>query len=206
MNAGPTAERVYETLKQAIMDRSFRPGDRLDPAVLSERLNSSTTPVREALERLVGEDLVESRTGSGFYLPAIDEPALEDIYAWNSQVLALALRGWGKRGVSAAVRSRSEAADGKETLAERTGSLFAEIAGRSPNGEHIRALQSINARLHAVRIIEPLVLENGEAELAAIETALAADDRSGLRRLLGGYHRRRLRAGGAILRAHYRAP
>ena len=52
MNAGPTAERVYDTLKRAMMERRFRPGDRLDPAMLAEDLNSSTTPVREALDRL----------------------------------------------------------------------------------------------------------------------------------------------------------
>jgi DNA-binding GntR family transcriptional regulator len=188
------------------MERGFRAGARLDPAVLAEELNSSTTPVREAIERLVGEDLVESRTGSGFYMPALDEPGLEDMYAWSSQVLALAVRNWGKQQGGAEARSGDETAHQEETLAARTARTFAEIAARSDNGEHVRALRSVNARLQAIRIIEPLVLDDGDSELAAIETARAVDDRPGLRRFLGGYHRRRVRAGGAILRAHYRAP
>ena len=39
MNSGPTAERVHEVLKRRIMGREFRPGDRLDPAVLAAPLS-----------------------------------------------------------------------------------------------------------------------------------------------------------------------
>ncbi|MGK4455738.1 GntR family transcriptional regulator, partial [Klebsiella pneumoniae] len=59
MNSGPTAERVHEALKRRIMGREFRPGDRLDPAVLAAPLSSSVTPVRDALHLLTGEGLVE---------------------------------------------------------------------------------------------------------------------------------------------------
>src|SRR3546814_5703166 len=79
MNSGHTAERVYDAIKQRIMAHEFRPGDRLDPAVLAELLASSVTPVRHALHMLAGEGLVEARTSGGFHLPSIDEPGLEDL-------------------------------------------------------------------------------------------------------------------------------
>src|SRR3546814_6150334 len=86
MNAGLTSERVYEGLRQRILDREFRPGDRLDPSALAEVLNSSVTPVRDALHNLTGAGLVETRTSEGFNLPQIDEPGLQDLYAWNAEI------------------------------------------------------------------------------------------------------------------------
>ncbi len=204
MNAGPTAERVHETLKRAIMDRAFRPGDRLDPAVLAEELASSTTPVREALNQLVGESLVETRSGSGFHLPALDEPGLRDMYAWSSELLALALRGWPHADLAARTPGSSEAGDEEVPLAERTARLFAAIADRSANGEHGRAVARLNARLHAVRTIEPLVIGDGASELHAFTAAFDADDRAALRRHSATYHRRRIRLAAAVLRALYR--
>jgi DNA-binding GntR family transcriptional regulator len=204
VNAGPTAERVYETLKRAIMERGFRPGERLDPAVLADKLSASTTPVREALDRLVGEGLVETRTGSGFHLPALDEPGLKDMYAWSSELLALALRGWVPEG-EAGASNPSESRDEESSVAERTSRLFSVIAARSSNREHALAVARLNARIHAVRATEPLALAPDSDELDMIEAAVNADDRAALRRLLVGYHRRRIRAAAAVVRALYRA-
>jgi DNA-binding GntR family transcriptional regulator len=206
VNAGPTAERVYETLRQRIMERGFRPGERLDPVALAERLHSSTTPIREALDRLIGEGLVESRTGGGFFLPSPDEPGLEDMYSWCGELLALALRH--RRPSPIEMRpSRADAAGTEEdrSLATRTADLFAAIGQGSANSEHARGIERLNARLHAARTVEPLVVADAEPELATLRTMLGDGDTTGLRRGLASYHRRRVRAAAAILRALYRA-
>src|SRR5690606_19908960 len=103
MNSGATAERVHEVLKARIMGREFRPGDRLDPAVLAAPLSASVTPVRDALHLLTGEGLVETRTSGGFHVPALDEPALKDLYGWSAELLALAIRAWPRSMVGVAV-------------------------------------------------------------------------------------------------------
>lgn len=121
MNSGATAERVHEALKRRIMGREFRPGDRLDPAVLAAPLSSSVTPVRDALHLLTGEGLVETRTSGGFHIPALDEPALKDLYDWSAELLALAIRGW----------PRSETA----TIAQRSGQDDRSIDRRSHRGD-----------------------------------------------------------------------
>src|SRR3546814_11150036 len=92
MNAGLTSERVYEGLRQRILDREFRPGDRLDPSALAEVLNSSVTPVRDALHNLTGAGLVETRTREDFHLPHTDENDLQEAYACNADILPVALR------------------------------------------------------------------------------------------------------------------
>jgi DNA-binding transcriptional regulator YhcF (GntR family) len=200
MNAGPTVERVHDALRQRIMSRDYRPGDRLDPAVLAAPLSSSVTPVRDALHLLTGEGLVETRTSGGFYIPALDEPALKDRYDWSAQLLVLAIRAWP--GVTTAIMPT--AMEELSSIADRTGAIFLAIASRSANGEHRRAIDRLNARLHAVRSVETHILDDIEAELAAIVSAAGLGERDRLRRLILVYHRRRRRAAAAIVRAVYR--
>jgi DNA-binding GntR family transcriptional regulator len=197
MNSGATSERVYDALKHRILHRMFRPGDRLDPAILGQALSSSVTPVRDALHILAGERLVTTRTGDGFHMPALDAPALEDLYAWNGQVLDLALRV----GAGATLSPPGEAPSG---YADRVARLFGRIAERTGNCEHRTAIEALNDRLHAARIAEAEILPDCIAELAEL-AALSVDDRAKLRQALAPYHRRRRRAAAAIVRALYRA-
>lgn len=58
-------ERVYLTLRKALMSGRFRPGQRLLLKPLADDLGISITPVREALQRLVSEHgliIARSRT------------------------------------------------------------------------------------------------------------------------------------------------
>lgn len=200
MNSGATTERVYEALKQRILSLEFRPGDRLDPAILSEPLAASVTPVRDALHMLAGERLVEARTANGFFMPALDEPALRDLYRWSSELLALAIRNGRQRA-----EALWDATAGRfDTAAETTAELFGAIARQSTNREHERAVVRLNQRLHAVRLAEPQILDAVEPELARIGEAFAADRRPDLARACVAYHRRRDRVAGLIVRAVYR--
>lgn len=197
MNSGATAERVHDVLKARIMSREFRPGDRLDPAVLAAPLGASVTPVRDALHLLTGEGLVETRTSGGFHVPSLDEPALRDRYDWSAALLALAIRTWPR-----AARLAADAENGN--IADRTAALFVAIARCSANSEHARAVELLNARLHAVRLVEPHVLHGIEDELAELAAAASQGGRDRLRRCITGYHRRRRRSAAAIVRAVYR--
>lgn len=196
--AGPTAERIYEAIKACILRGTFRPGVRLDPAVLAEQLDSSVTPVRASLNVLVGEGLVESGTGEGFHLPLLDEPALKDRYSWNSEILGIVLR---KAGTDASGMPLGEAIGNQ---AVRAATLFLGVARWSPNVEHVRAIALMNDRLHAARVAEAAVLAETGAELDEIADVAERRDGAGLRPLLARYHRRRIRAAAAILRQLYR--
>lgn len=64
-------DRIYKTLKQAITSVNIYADDaelRLDERRLSEQLNISRTPVREALARLEQEGLVEIVARRGVYI------------------------------------------------------------------------------------------------------------------------------------------
>ena len=47
MNRPGTFERVYAAIKQQLRSGMCRPGDRLEPSLLSYDLNASVTPVRD---------------------------------------------------------------------------------------------------------------------------------------------------------------
>lgn len=202
MNAGVTAERVYDALKRRILDLQLRPGVRLDPAQLSDMLGSSVTPVREGLNRLRGEGLVETRTNEGFFLPQVDAPALQDLYGWNAEILFAALR---RTGPSEASPDRpTMVPTSSEPLADATAALFDAIARRSSNAEHQRALASANDRLHAARIAEEAVLEQGREEIEEIGARAGSGQLAELRRLIAAYHRRRHARAAEIVRRLYR--
>ena len=63
MEGKPTslADMVYERVELYILSGVYQRGDVLTEAKLSEGLQVSRTPVREALRRLEQDDLVESR-------------------------------------------------------------------------------------------------------------------------------------------------
>ncbi|MFL5859476.1 MAG: GntR family transcriptional regulator [Solirubrobacteraceae bacterium] len=65
-------EVVYETIREAIINRLIPPGSRLTEAALADQLNVSKTPVREALLKLRQIGLVEptGRRGGRVTLPS----------------------------------------------------------------------------------------------------------------------------------------
>lgn len=206
MSAGATTERVLDSLRRLLVDETLRPGDRLDPALLAERLAASATPVREALHLLTGEGLVESRSGGGFILPFLDAPGLQDRYAWSGQVLALAIRTWPRRRRAAmqpdhAFAAKSPETDELKSLAERCGETFLRIGRRSMNSEHARAIHRLNARLHRARLAESEVIAGLDEEWAEVMHALRGGERETMLRVCASYHRRRYRSAADIVRA-----
>lgn len=195
MNAGPTAARIYEDLRSLLVRGDMRPGTHLDPAAIAAQLISSTTPVREALNRLLGEGLVETRQGSGFYLPLVDVVSLKDLLRWTGDIAQLALRS-----SCVADLSVTDVATGH---AGRSAAVFAAIARSSGNSEHLEAMNRCNDRLHAVRLGEVDVLGNTEAELLTLEAATDQGDRHIIRRLVNAYVRRRCSLASQLVRRRY---
>ncbi len=199
MSAGPVSDRVYTSLRQRVLGRHYRPGARLDAAQLAAELVSSSTPVRDALHRLAGETLIEVRTGDGFYLPALDEPGLVDLYRWSGDLMMLATKTGAGRLV-APPQHRSD-----QSHAARTAQLFAAIAARSDNVEHGQAIERIGARLFAVRLVESEVHPDVEAELGWLADLQRIPDPRPLRKALLRYHARRVRDASAVVRRLYRS-
>ncbi len=65
---GSLAQRVYASLREAILSMSFRPGDILRKPEICEQLGVSRSPVSEAVARLAVEHLVRIVPQTGTYV------------------------------------------------------------------------------------------------------------------------------------------
>ncbi|WP_457633660.1 GntR family transcriptional regulator [Oceanithermus desulfurans] len=73
-------EAAYERLKRRILEGVLRPGARLSEPALAQALGVSRTPVREALQRLSQEGLVELRPGRGARVRVLSPREVEEVY------------------------------------------------------------------------------------------------------------------------------
>ena len=187
-----TFDRVYAAIRQRLREGLYRPGDRLEPAQLSDELNASVTPVRDALHRLTGERLVEAPRHEGFRMPMMTETILRQLYAWHLDLLLLALLK--RRAIELAdqelVNDPSASISGRR---ERLNELFLALARSAGNPEHVFALRTLSERLEPAQRIEDAFLDGTQAETEEIVRAIRANDRRTLRRNLLQYHRRRER-------------
>ncbi len=70
--------RVRDVLRADIINAVFQPGDRLKIAELSKRYEISANPIREALQQLQGEGLVEMLPNKGARVRVLDLDVLSD--------------------------------------------------------------------------------------------------------------------------------
>ncbi|MEV6904605.1 GntR family transcriptional regulator [Amycolatopsis sp. NPDC051372] len=73
-------DRVFDEIRQAIVDRRLLPGQRLSEAKLASMLGVSKTPVRETLIRLEHVGLVEPGPGSGLRVVQPSIKVVQDAY------------------------------------------------------------------------------------------------------------------------------
>src|SRR5581483_4658237 len=71
---------VTEKLRQAILDGTFKPNQRLHQADLAEILNVSRIPTREALRTLEGEGLVTFYPHRGAVVATMSPEEIEEVY------------------------------------------------------------------------------------------------------------------------------
>lgn len=192
MSPAGTFERVYAAIKDQLRKGAFRPGERLEPAALSDQLNASVTPIRDALHRLTGERLVDAPRHEGFRVPLVSERMLRHLYAWHLDLLLLAIarRHWEP--------VNGEGADGAPMPAsasplDRQNALFLKLAAAGGNPEHLLALRTLIDRMEPYQRFEELLLDAVQAETDTIAAAIVAGDRKALRKSLLAYHRRRAR-------------
>jgi DNA-binding GntR family transcriptional regulator len=79
MGAATHATSAYERIRTDLLEGRLAPDTRLPIRGLSERYGIGQTPVREALNRLVSDGLVECRDQRGFIVPAVSVPDLLEL-------------------------------------------------------------------------------------------------------------------------------
>jgi GntR family transcriptional regulator, rspAB operon transcriptional repressor len=189
-------ERVYDELRQAIIELRLRPGEPLREIPLAEQLGVSKTPLREAFARLEQEGLVETTSFKGAVVTGYSEDDLREIYELRALLEGAAAR-------AAAVRSSEETFGALRDLVTRSRELrdrgdltgLATLLGQfdlqiyaQVTNARIAALVD-NMRAHLTRIGKltegiPGRVEASVEEHAAIVDAIVARDPDEAERLM----------------------
>ena len=192
MSPAHVVEPACKKLKQMLMEGVWPPGEKLEALRLADELGISMTPVRDCLNRLVGERLVDMTHGEGYRVPRMSEKDFRDMLAVNAALLDLALVARSEE--SSDVEFKSE----NSPYADRVGSFFDFMASLSGNVIIMETVRSLNERMHAGRMKEPVVIPDTLQELKELEQ-LATKQDAGLGNKLQIYHQRRRTNASALI-------
>jgi DNA-binding GntR family transcriptional regulator len=153
-----TSTLVADRLREAVMSGEFAQGEQLGEAHLAEQLGVSRGPLREAMQRLVQEGLVESVPHRGLFVVTLSEEDIHDIYTAR-----LAIE-------SAAVLEIIKQPDAESSTRrlDRAVQRLSSAAERGPT----RALSAADAAFH-----ELLVSESGSTRLQRMASTLLVETR-----------------------------
>jgi DNA-binding transcriptional regulator YhcF (GntR family) len=173
----------FETLYKAVADRlaggGYRPGDRIALKALSEDLGVSVTPLREALSRLVGRDVVTERRGEGYYLTRLDARDIADLYRLHLSCLEQAV-------LAAPPAVITNVSDGD------VWQIFDMLV--LATGDHILngVYHYLGDRLRLVRQSERALLSDEGISAQKMHAAIAASDQVSLREGIAAFHVKRI--------------
>jgi DNA-binding GntR family transcriptional regulator len=92
-SGAPTlATNIYDRIRADLLAGSLEPGRKLQIEYVAERYGAGQTPVREALNRLISEGLVERRDQRGFAVANISASDLVEITRTRCWLEEIALR------------------------------------------------------------------------------------------------------------------
>ncbi len=133
--AASRADTAYRRLKDKIRSGELGPGDRMREIDLATRLDVSRTPIREAINRLASEGLVELAPSRGVMITRLDKQQVRELYALRGSLEGTAA------SLAAQVASADEIANMQRLL---------EIWDREelPSAGHARLNRLFHAAIH----------------------------------------------------------
>ena len=100
INKQTLSEQIYQILRQDILTQQLKSGEKLTLQILKDRFNVSHTPIREALTRLVEDDLVTYHSNIGITVVSLSQRDVRELFELSGDLDCLALR-YATRGTVA---------------------------------------------------------------------------------------------------------
>lgn len=102
------ADRIADSLEEMVFTGHFEQGQRLDETSLAQLFGVSRTPVREALQRLVGVDLAEQRPRRGVFVKQPLSRRIEEMFEAMAEIEAVCGRLAAERMTKSDLRVLSD--------------------------------------------------------------------------------------------------
>ncbi len=157
-----SVDRIQQHLRAMAVAYAFKPGERINEGALARSLGVSRTPVREALNRLCMEGLLEVRAGRGFFCRELDAREIYDLYQLRAAIESAGVRlaveridAGAIRRLETFLRETGPAAGDRSTadLVRLDEEFHERLMEMSGNAEMLRVLKNVNNRIHFVRWI-----------------------------------------------------
>ena len=188
ITAGSVAEVAYERIRTLIVEGAVAPNSRLRQGELADALGISRTTVREALHKLVSDELVEFQRNRGFFVAGplpldavLDRLELRLFVEPGIACLAAERRtDEDLRQLNRAVK-REARARSPQAAHDLSRQFHMLLARATRNSELIQLMESlwnvdVGRQLLGHRVTSPTWQEEDVAEHEAIAAAVAAGD------------------------------
>lgn len=156
-----SSQRAYGELRDLLLRFAYHPNQKINEVALAARLNTSRTPLREALNRLVAEGLLVNRE-RGFSVPDLAPDLVRNLFEARQELECCIARLACERAADESLETLSDfltesAAESPNASVDRLMELdirfhdtLAETVG---NGVLRQMLANLNDRIHLVRWI-----------------------------------------------------
>jgi GntR family transcriptional regulator, rspAB operon transcriptional repressor len=211
---GPARAHVYGALRDAIVSVALEPGRQLSENELAALLGVSRTPIREALQRLREERLVEVVPQLGTFVTRISDEAVADAQFVREALECAAIRETAVRAsdddVAAldAIVARQEETQAKSDfdrfyeLDEELHQTLCDLSGRGIAWSLSQRAKGHLNRVRRLSLPEPGYLSEMIAEHRSVVAAVAAHDPDEAERALR-HHLRMVLSSLPAIRAHH---
>lgn len=137
MSSKPSRHDIHAELRERIILLDLPPGSRLREEQLADQFGVSRTPIRQVLDRLEFEGLVEQGDGRGARVSSLDPKELRDIWAMRLRIAQM-------------VSDFTRLPSGQDTL-DRLNEIRTQLA-KLKTSHDIRRLGALYNRYHEVML------------------------------------------------------
>lgn len=155
-------ERAYSYLRKRAIRFEFTPGERVNEAEISQQLNMSRSPVREALNRLATNGLFDAEPGRGFFSRRLSVREVSELLEIREDLelpcILYACENATREDIDrtreewAEVAARQDSMDIEE-LVDADEQFHLQIAEFAGNDERLKFIRNINDRVRFIRLI-----------------------------------------------------
>lgn len=157
-----TTDRAYNILRKKMINFDFSPGQRINEVDLSKELSVSRAPIREALNRLIGEGLVYFEPGKGFYCRKLKKREIAELYEIRLDLETSAVRSISTATDKAAIKEllieckeikEKYSSLDKEDMIDIDEKFHKSLLVLAGNEERLKIIKNINEKIRFVRRI-----------------------------------------------------
>lgn len=168
-NKNKSSTAIYDKLRDMAISFKFTPGERINESELSSMLGVSRTPLREAMQKLVSENLLRWERNKGFFCRPLEGKEIYDLYQFRRLIEAEVVRLLCRNAkdedllkLKKYVESTAEYNDPDQGI-EIDQTFHEKLAVMAGNNELVLALKKIDQRIFFIRWID--LVKHGPARM-----------------------------------------